>query len=111
MTMRSRRDMSDRAFPIISVRNMAAAREFYERLGFVQTYQYPPEGEAGFVTLERDSSTIGLSLDAANEVAEDRFAYWVYVDDIDAVFADLRAAGTPVVGAPENEPWGERVAH
>ena len=51
---------------------------FYERLGFVRTYQFPPEGEPGFVTLERGDSSIGI--------------------------------GASVVAAPEDQPWGERVA-
>ena len=101
--------MSERSFPIITARNLQAARDFYARLGFTQTYQYPPQGEPDFVTMERDSSTIGLS--AGAERAEDRFAYWVYVDDIDAVFEDLRAVSTAIVGEPKDEPWGERVAH
>jgi lactoylglutathione lyase len=36
---------ADRAFPIISVRDLPAVRTFYERLGFVQTYQFPPDDE------------------------------------------------------------------
>jgi len=73
--------MGEQAFPIIAVRNLTAARDFYGRLGFTQTYQYPPQGEAGFV------------------------------DDVDAVFEDARASGAPIVGEPKDEPWGERVAH
>ena len=42
--------MSDRAFPIITVSDLAATKGFYERLGFVQTYQFPAEGEPGFVS-------------------------------------------------------------
>jgi catechol 2,3-dioxygenase-like lactoylglutathione lyase family enzyme len=101
--------MSEGSFPIITVRDLPAARDFYARLGFVQTYQFPPQGDAGFVTLERNSSTIGLS--AGGDESDDRFAYWVYVDDVDAVFEDVRASETPIVGAPKDEPWGERVAH
>ncbi len=37
--------MSDRAFPIISVRDLPAARTFYEALGFSQTYQFPPKAK------------------------------------------------------------------
>ena len=37
--------MSDRAFPIISVRDLPAARAFYEALGFSQTYQFPPKAK------------------------------------------------------------------
>jgi lactoylglutathione lyase len=100
--------MTDRAFPIISVADLPATRAFYERLGFVQTYQFPPEGEPGFVTMQRGESSIGIG--AGGAVEEDRFGYWVYVDDVDAALDELRAAGAPVVAAPEDQPWGERVA-
>jgi lactoylglutathione lyase len=99
---------NERAFPIISVRDLPATRQFYERLGFVQTYQFPPEGEPGFVTLERGSSSIGIGAGGATE--PDRFGYWVYVDDVDATLEALRASGAPIVAEPVNEPWGERVA-
>ena len=100
--------MSDRAFPIITAVDLPATRAFYEGLGFAQTYQFPPEGEAGFVTMERGSSSIGIG--AGGESSQDRFGYWVYVDDVDEALEALRAAGAPVVAAPEDQPWGERVA-
>jgi lactoylglutathione lyase len=100
--------MTDRAFPIISVTDLPATRAFYERLGFVQAYQFPPEGEPGFVTMQRGSSSIGIG--AGGAVEEDRFGYWVYVDDVDAALEELRRAGAPVVAEPEDQPWGERVA-
>jgi lactoylglutathione lyase len=103
--------MSDRAFPIVTVHDLAATRAFYERLGFTQTYQFPPEGEPGFVTMERGSSSIGIGAGGGGGGEEgDRFGYWVYVDDVDAALRDLAAAGAPVVAEPEDQPWGERVA-
>ena len=98
--------MNDRAFPIISVRDLPAVRAFYERLGFVQTFQYPPDGEPGFVTVERGSSSIGIGAGAA----DDHVALWVYVDDVDTTLDQLRAGGAPVIAEPEDQPWGERVA-
>jgi lactoylglutathione lyase len=100
--------VSDRAFPIISVRDLSATRRFYERLGFVQVYQFPPEGEPGFVTMERGTSSIGIGAGGAS--APDRFGYWIYVDDVDATLAALAAAGAPVVAEAADQPWGERVA-
>ena len=100
--------MTDRAFPIISVVDLAATRAFYERLGFVQTYQFPAEAEPGFVTMQRGASSIGIG--AGGAVEEDRFSYWVYVDDVDAALDELRAGGAPVVAEPADQPWGERVA-
>jgi lactoylglutathione lyase len=100
--------MSDRAFPIITVHDLPATRRFYQELGFVQTYQFPPEGEPAFVTLERGTSSIGIG--AGGATAEDRFGYWVYVDDVDASFQAVTAAGAPAVAEPADQPWGERLA-
>jgi lactoylglutathione lyase len=100
--------MNERAFPIISVHDLPATRRFYEQLGFTQVYQFPPEGEPGFVTMARGESSIGIG--AGGATAADRFGYWVYVDDVDATVQALAAGGAPVVAAPEDQPWGERVA-
>lgn len=100
--------MSDRAFPIITVRDLAAARSFYERLGFTQVYQFPPEGAPVFLTMERGASSIGIGAGQGDE--SDRFGYWVYVDDVDTALGALTASGAPVVAEPADQPWGERVA-
>jgi uncharacterized glyoxalase superfamily protein PhnB len=100
--------VSGRAFPILSVDDLDAVRRFYEALGFVQTYAFGEGADAQFVTVERDGDTIGISRRA--DGADDRFATWVYVDDVDATFAALTAAGASEVAAPSDRPWGERVA-
>jgi lactoylglutathione lyase len=100
--------MSARAFPIISVPDLRAARAFYESLGFTQTYQFPSEGEPGYVTMDRGGSSIGIAAVGAN--GDERFGLWVYVDDVDATLERLQVAGAPVVAEPEDQPWGERVA-
>lgn len=100
--------MSEQAFPIISVGDLPATRRFYEQLGFVQTYQFPPDGEPGFVTMERGAASIGIGAGGAAD--DDRFGYWVYVDDVDDALARLVQAGAPIVAEPEDQPWGERVA-
>jgi lactoylglutathione lyase len=99
--------MAGDAFPILSVSDLAKTKQFYEQLGFQQTYQFPPEGEPGFVTLQRGTAQIGVG---AGAVDDDAVAYWVYVDDVDASLEALRAAGAEVVGEPVDQPWGERVA-
>ena len=100
--------MANESFPIISVRDLASTRRFYESLGFRQTYQFPADGEPAFVALERGASSIGIGTDGAPD--SEGFAYWVYVDDVDATLARLSASGAPVVAEPEDQPWGERVA-
>jgi lactoylglutathione lyase len=100
--------MPDGAFPIVSVPDLPVARSFYERLGFEQTYQFPPEGDPAFVTLERAGCTIALG--AGGDDDPERVSLWVYVDDVDATFQELVATGAPAVATPEDQPWGERIA-
>jgi lactoylglutathione lyase len=100
--------MNERSFPIISVKDLKSVRGFYEQLGFHQIYQYPPDGEPGYVSLERGSSSIGIG--AGGEADEDRFGIWVYVEDVDRVVEELRSAGAHIVAEPEDQPWGERLA-
>lgn len=99
--------MTGDSFPILSVADLAAAKAFYERLGFEQRYQFPSAGEPVYVTMERAGAALGIS--AAAE-GDDALAYWVYVDDVDAVVDGLRSAGSAVVAEPVDQPWGERVA-
>ena len=101
-------EMSDRSFPIISVRDLPATRRFYKELGFSQTYQFPAEGEPGYVAMERGNSSIGIG--AAGPTDEDRFGHWVDVDDVDVTLERLRGTGVPAVAEPEDQPGGERVA-
>ena len=96
------------SFPILSVEDLPATVGFYERLGFSQAYAFPGEGPAAFVTLVRNGCTIGIATRGSGN--DDRFGYWVYVDDVDATFVDLTGAGAPAEVEPRTEPWGERVA-
>lgn len=100
--------MSEQALPIIAVSDIAAVRCFYEQLGFLQTCQFPSEGEPGFVWTKRGAASVGIGAQGANEL--DRFSMWVDVDDVDPALDVLRAAGAPVVAEPEDQPWGGRVA-
>ena len=99
--------MSDESFPIISVDDVPAVVGFYERLGFAETYRFPPDGDPAFVVVMRGESSLGISLRTATA---DAHAYWVYVDDVDATVEALVEGGAELVAAPEDRPWGERVA-
>lgn len=100
--------MSERAFPIIRVENVSVTRTFYEALGFSQTYRFPADGNPEYITMSRGSSSIGIGAVSATD--QDRFGFWVYVDDVDITLELLRNAGAHVVAEPEDQPWGERVA-
>lgn len=96
------------SFPILGVVDLPAVVDFYERLGFSQTYAFPADGSPAFVSLERDGHSIGIAARAA--ASDQRFSFWIYVDDVDGTFAAMAATGARTDAAPRTEPWGERVA-
>jgi lactoylglutathione lyase len=55
-------------------------------------------------------SSIGLGADPDTEGVTNRFALWVYADDCDSAVEHLVAHGARVTKAPEDQPWGERIA-
>lgn len=107
--------MSDRMFqemfPILLTPDMGRALWFYrDLLGFELQYQFPPEGEPGYVGLQLGPSHLGIGFQAGATPATGRFAFWVYTDDCDAAVEHLRGHGVTVVDEPADQPWGERMA-
>lgn len=101
------------AFPIISTPDLPRALGFYrDLLDGTVSYQFPPEGEPGYVGMEIGSSHLGLGHDptGAGDAGPQRFSLWVYVDDCDAAIERLRGGGVPIVEEPADQPWGERIA-
>lgn len=105
------------AFPVIYAGDVKAAVGFYERLGFEQQYQFPPDGEPEYVGLRRDAADLGIVHESSPQrmIGQrmgdgPRFDLFVYVDDVDASIGSLRDAGVPVLREAEDMPWGERIA-
>jgi lactoylglutathione lyase len=97
-----------RPFPILQVANVQRSVAFYrDQLGFEPSFSFP-EDEPQFVTLELDGATVGLS--AGEPTGTGSTAIWLYTDDVDAAFAELRDAGTRVIAEPADQTFGERVA-
>jgi lactoylglutathione lyase len=110
--------MSDLFFPVVYTPDVARSVRFYESLGFERQYQFPPEGEPGYVTLRRGTGRLGIvTTDSPKELigvelgSGPRFELFVYVEDVDASIDALRAAGVPVLLEPQVMPWGERIAY
>lgn len=106
-------------FPMLSVADLERSRRFYgAQLGGKQTYCFPDDAPA-FVVLRFGASEIGLGQLGGETLhgrpqrpaVGHRVELCVYVDDVDATVAHLRAAGAPVVLEPLDTPWGERVAY
>jgi lactoylglutathione lyase len=107
-------------FPMLSVADLGRSIAFYgDSLGGSETYRFPAEGDPEFVVLRLGESDIGLGRmsDAPlhgrpqRPAAGHRIELCVYVDDVDAAVASLRAAGAAIVAEPADQPWGERVAY
>ena len=105
--------MFNDVFPILTTPDMASALRFYRDLleGEVE-YQFPPQGDPGYVGMNIGGAHLGIGLapDAAAGAEGQRFALWVYADSCDEAVERLRAAGANVTEEPADQPWGERVA-
>ncbi len=105
---------------MLSCSDLARSLLFYgEVLGGRETYRFPDDGEPAFVTLSMgEGSEIGLGGIAADPphgrpqrpASGHLVDLCLYVDDVDATFARVGAAGFEVVVAPGDSPWGERTA-
>ena len=104
--------MFNDAFSIISTPDLRRALGFYRDLLDGQAeYQFPPEGDPGYVGLRIGGAHLGIAHvpDAGTDDGGQRFALWVYADSCDAAVKRLRAGGATVTEEPADQPWGERV--
>jgi lactoylglutathione lyase len=106
-----------RSFPIVYAGDVGTTATFYARLGFTESFRLPEEGAPGYIGMTREGGDLAVvstdwprdhyGLDAGDKP---RFELFVYVDDVQATFDALRAAGVAVIKPPEVMPWGETVA-
>jgi catechol 2,3-dioxygenase-like lactoylglutathione lyase family enzyme len=92
----------------LATHDMARAVAFYAALGFVLKSGGP---EAGFTSFHAGSSYLNLT--AAGNTPQ--WSGWgraiFHVDDVDALFARIVAAGLSPAFAPRDAAWGERYFH
>lgn len=110
--------MQERAFPLIFAERVRATAEFYERLGFVPQRRQPPEGEPTYIALRRGEAELAVVSSAWPEAQYGRaagpgprFEMFVLVDDLDTTLKELADAAVPLLRAPADMPWGERIAY
>jgi len=107
-----------RAFPVLYAKDVERVAAFYEGLGFEEHFRMPGhDGTAGFVGLDRDGAELAVVTEESPRMLAGvdpgpgpRHELFVYVEDVDATVARLRAAGARVVREAADMPWGERVA-
>ncbi|MFI6206019.1 VOC family protein [Streptomyces sp. NPDC051041] len=110
--------MQERAFPLIFADRVTATAEFYERLGFTRQRQNPPEGEPTYIALRRGQAELAVVASAWPETqygapagTGPRFEMFVLVDDLDTTLRRLAEDSVPLLRAPVDMPWGERIAY
>jgi lactoylglutathione lyase len=106
--------------PMLSVGNMQKALAFYRGvLGGEQIYQFPPDGEPGFLTLRFGTSELGIGVlgDKAlhgvpqRPASGHRIELCINVENVDAAINALQKIDVRVVMPAQNLPWGERAAY
>jgi catechol 2,3-dioxygenase-like lactoylglutathione lyase family enzyme len=108
-----------RAMPVIDVRDVAAAEAFWRRAGFAShgIWGDPP----AFAIVQRGDATLALSRAVGEPPRNGWWAAYVYVDDVEALHAELAAEGLAPgkIRSPEHygcrdfdlvDPDGNRVA-
>lgn len=94
---------------ILEVKNIEQAEAFYrEKLGFRPGLFFgePPT----FCIISRDNVAIFLDLARTPRPAplNQYWAIYLYVDDVDAMAAELRSRSVTIEREPENQPYGCR---
>jgi lactoylglutathione lyase len=102
-------------FPMLSCSDLERSLALYrDLLGGVETYRFQ-----GFVGLSLGDSEIGLGGMSGPPIhgrpqrpaTGHRIELCVYVDDVDATYAEAGQQGFEQVVQPADMPWGERVAY
>jgi catechol 2,3-dioxygenase-like lactoylglutathione lyase family enzyme len=103
----------------VAVTNLARSVAFYEKLGFTKGYDY--EADVKGCTMNAGSAVLFLfqtklanaqpvkrdpSL-AQNPAGLDHISF--VVEDVDAIYKDLKAKGVEFQGEPADQEWGARL--
>ena len=89
--------------------DMVDAVAFYEALGFHLLYGGP---EAPFTSFRVGGGYVNLQIDVGGSLPDaiwGRVVFWV--DDVDAMYERVVAAGFHPDTSPADAPWGERYFH
>lgn len=87
--------------------DMATAVTFYQALGMTVRYG---GGQARFTSLQTGNCYVNLAV--GNRIEPGAWGRAIfYVDDVDRLYHQIRAAGYATLTAPADAPWGERYFH
>lgn len=87
--------------PELPVRDLDRARNYYcEKLGFKKEWALPEIAAAS-----RGKTAIFYRLSAEPISPQ---IHWIFADDVDATYAEMRASGAVIIDSISNKPWGLR---
>lgn len=102
--------MFQTAVPVIRVTSSIAAEAFYcKGLGFTLLSSWrldETKDDPRYMTLSRDEARLHVHSFQAGTVGAS--AVYVFVDDIDSLYAELMSNGISVSGPPIDQEWGTR---
>ena len=96
----------ERCVPTLRVRDASAACQYFcDQLGFAKDWEHRFEpGLPLFVSVSRDGVSLHLSEHTGDGPLQVRV--YVYVQDPEALFAQLESRGARIVAEPELQPYG-----
>lgn len=99
--------------PVILTADRDVLLGFYTNLfGAEEIFRVPEKGPAFYLGLRIGDTDLGLvAKDSAPAGAVSRILLSIGVDDVDETLGRVEALGGSVTGAPNDMPWGQRVAH
>ncbi|MFB7330982.1 VOC family protein [Streptomyces adustus] len=99
--------------PVILTADLDVLLGFYTKLfGAEQIFRVPEEGPAFYVGLRIGDTDLGLvARTDLGAGAAPRLLLSIAVDDVDETLGRVEALGGSAGGAPNDMPWGQRVAH
>ena len=107
--------MSWQAAPVLGVRSVAEAVGYFERvLGFeCPGGLFGAEGEPPvYAVMRRGGCEVHLQIRRRTVFAEERGSFegdaYLFVEDLDALYAELEGRGASVLRPPMDEPYGLR---
>lgn len=97
--------------PILTTADLERLVRFYcDLLDAKESMRYPEEGDTFYACLQVGGSELGITADLDAPTGPQRLLISIDVDDVDAVLDRVeRLGGTGA--APNDMPWGRRVAH
>lgn len=100
--------MSQRAFPQLRMMDWSRTRRFYvEGLGFSVDWEHRfDDGFPVFAQVTREGVSLFLSEHAGD--CQVGGAAYLLMDDVDALFEEIRRRGIAEARPPEDTPWGTR---